>query len=51
MANYKEEISKERAELKEAFDSAEDGKYSAEAKKKSKVLTLNLLSYLLTLKI
>ena len=42
MANYKEEISKVRAELKEAFDSAEDGKYSAEAKEKIKGLNTEL---------
>lgn len=42
MANYKEEISKVRAQLKEAFDSAEDGKYSAEAKEKIKGLNTEL---------
>jgi len=34
MSDYKEQISKKRAELKEVFDNpAEDGKYSAEQKK------------------
>lgn len=42
MANYKEEISKVRAELKEAFDSAVDGKYTPEAKEKIKGLNTEL---------
>jgi len=35
MTNNKDNISKVRAELKEAFDSATDGKYTAEAKEKN----------------
>lgn len=42
MANYKEEISKVRAELKEAFDSADEGVYSPEAKEKIKGLNTEL---------
>jgi len=42
MANYKEEISKVRAELKEAFDSATEGKYTPEAKEKIKGLNTEL---------
>jgi len=42
MANYKEDISKVRAELKEAFDSATDGKYTPEAKEKIKGLNTEL---------
>lgn len=42
MANYKEEISKVRAQLKEAFDSAVDGKYTPEAKEKIKGLNTEL---------
>jgi len=42
MSDYKEQISKKRAELKDVFDNpAEDGKYSAEQKMLSKVLTQN----------
>jgi len=42
MANYKEEISKVRAQLKEAFDSQVDGKYTPEAKEKIKGLNTEL---------
>jgi HK97 family phage major capsid protein len=42
MTNNKDNISKVRAELKEAFDSATDGKYTAEAKEKIKGLNTEL---------
>ena len=36
VAKLKEQIAKSREELKSAFDSQEDGKYTAEAKEKIK---------------
>jgi HK97 family phage major capsid protein len=42
MTNNKDNISKVRAELKEAFDSATDGKYTPEAKEKIKGLNTEL---------
>ena len=42
VAKLKEQIAKSREELKAAFDSQEDGKYTAEAKEKIKGLNTEL---------
>ena len=47
VAKLKEQIAKSREDLKAAFDSQEDGKYTAEAKEKSKATTKNLLDLLM----
>ena len=51
VAKLKEQIAKSREELKAAFDSQEDGKYTAEAKEKIKGLNTELAGLVDDLKV
>ena len=46
VAKLKEQIAKSREELKAAFDSQEDGKYTAEAKEVLNLLNLMLIKHI-----